>query len=87
MITEEKLETFRKYSGNIESWDRFGKPKDKQILTYKEWTLIDELIQNIKLIEKKLASESFELLTYEKLKASCDSIKTQHELIELANIQ
>jgi len=55
MITAEKLKIYKKCSGNIESWDRFGKKKDKSFLEYEEWELIDELIQNLELVEKGLA--------------------------------
>ena len=80
MITAEKLKIYKKYSGNIESWDRFGNKKDKKFLEYEEWELIDELIQNLELLEKGLASDSFASQTIDKLKKVCDSEKTQEEL-------
>ncbi len=83
MITTKKLKIYKKYSGNIESWDRFGKKVDKNFLKYKEWELIDELIQNIKLIEKGFASESFKSRTLNRLREVCDSERTQQELKSL----
>ena len=80
MITLERLKIYKKYSGNIESWDRFGKKKDKGFLEYEEWELIDELIQNIELVEKGLASESFKSQTLNKLNDACDNEKTQQDL-------
>jgi len=83
MITAEKLKIYKKCSGNIESWDRFGKKKDKSFLEYEEWELIDELIQNLELVEKGLASDSFKTQTLNKLNEICDSEKTKQELKSL----
>jgi len=30
MITTEKINVYKKYNGDIEGWDRFGKKKDKK---------------------------------------------------------
>lgn len=83
MITTEKLKIYKKYSGNIEGWDRFGKKKDKSFLEYEEWELIDELIQNLELVEKGLASDSFKSQTLDKLNSACDSENTKEELKSL----
>ncbi len=83
MITVEKLKIYKKYSGNIEGWDRFGKKKDKSFLEYEEWELIDELIQNLELVEKGLVSDSFKAQTLNKLNDACDCEKTKQELISL----
>lgn len=83
MITLEKLKIYKKYSGNIESWDRFGKDRDRSFLKYEEWELIDELIQNLELIENRLVSDSFKSQTLDKLKKVCDSEKTQNDLKSL----
>ena len=83
MITTEKLKMYKKYSGNIESWDRFGKKKDKDFLEYEEWELIDELIQNLEMVEKGFVSESFTSQIFDKLKEVCDSEKTQNDLKSL----
>jgi hypothetical protein len=61
----------------------FGKKKDKRIMPYKEWEMIDELIQNLELVEKGLASVDFKLQTLKKLSQACDSEKTQQELVSL----
>ncbi len=80
MITSDKLELYRKYSGNIENWDRFGKKKDRLLLEYEEWELIDELLSGLELIEKGLVSEGYQLRILEKVNESCDSDKTRQEL-------
>ena len=44
---------------------------------------IDELIQNLELVEKGLASVDFKLQTLKKLSQAFDSEKTQQELVSL----
>lgn len=84
MITSEKLKIYQKYFGNTEGWDRFGKPEDKEVLEYYEWNLIDKLIHRLELVEKGLASDSFNSQTLKDLKKVCDSEKTEQELKRLA---
>jgi hypothetical protein len=52
-------------------------------MPYKEWEMIDELIQNLELVEKGLASVDFKFQTLKKLSQACDSEKTQQELVSL----
>lgn len=80
MITLNKLRVYKKYSGNIESWDRFGKSKDRELLSYEEWQLIDVLLQKLDLVQKGLASENYNSQTIDKLVEVCDTEDTQSEL-------
>lgn len=59
------------------------KNKDKGFLEYKEWELIEELIHNLELIDKGLASDTFKQQTTNKLIENCDNDKTQLELKSL----
>lgn len=83
MITLQKIKIYKKYSGNIENWDRFGKMQDKGFLEYEEWELIDELIQNLELVQNGLTSACFKKDILHKLNDVCDSEKTQQELKSL----
>lgn len=56
MITKTKLEIYCKYLGDIDAFARIGTSQEKSIITDDEWMLIDELIQDMELIEKKLVS-------------------------------
>ncbi len=60
MITLEKLNIFEKYEGNDEGLFRFGKEKDKKVISYEEWSQIEKLLRQIYLVEKNLASKEFE---------------------------
>jgi len=59
MITQGKIKIYKKYSGNIDSWARSGSKKEKLIMTDNDWYIIDELIQDMSLAKKELASPTF----------------------------
>lgn len=84
MLTAKKITTYNKYSGDIDMWARMRKSRELEIMSDEDWTLIDELIQNIGLIEKGLASKAFEAETINKLNEVCDSIETKVMLENMA---
>jgi hypothetical protein len=83
MITSDKIRVYKKYSGNIENWDRYGKKKDKEVLEYEEWILIDEILDNLYLIEQKLTSNDYAIKITSKLNNVCDNKNTEEELKRL----
>lgn len=83
MITAEKIRIYKKYLGNIEDWDRFGKKNHKKSMNYDDWVLMDSILDDLFLVKNGLASDSFQKKTYTKLEDSCDTVKTQNELISL----
>ena len=62
---------------------RTGFNEEKELVDYETWTLIDELLQNLELVEKGLVSDSFKSQTIKKLEEVCDNEKTQQELKSL----
>lgn len=83
MITRDKLKIYKKYSADIDGWARVGKKSELEIMNDDDWTLIDELLQNLELVEKGLASDSIKSQILDKLNGSCDSDKTKQELKSL----
>lgn len=81
MITKDKLRIYEKYKGHIERWDRSGKKKDKGFLTYNEFDFIAQLIQELLLVERGLASEGYKSQTMDKLHNACDSEETKQMLL------
>lgn len=81
MITLQEVEVYKKYLGDIEALDRFGKKKDRAVLQYKEAVLIDRFVQDFEIIFKGLASKEFEKEVINRIRESCvdqitiDSIK------------
>lgn len=83
MITIEKIKVYIKYSGDIDMWARFGRRKEKENFSDNDWSLIEDLLQTLEIVEKGLASEGFKSKVLEKLEKSCDSIETQQKLKDL----
>jgi hypothetical protein len=71
MLTEEKLKIYKRYQGDIDSWARGGSKNEKLAMNENDWHIIDDLVQDISLIVKGLASKDFEDRVKERLKESC----------------
>lgn len=59
MITQRKIEIFKKFSGDIDHFARVGTPQDKIDISDKDWALIDNFLQDLELVDKGLAADSF----------------------------
>ena len=81
MITVEKLKIFEKYKGF--DYDRASE-RDVKILDYSEFMLIERLVQDIRLIRKRLAAKSYEQQTNVLLEESCDCLETIDYLKKMA---
>lgn len=84
MITIEKLNLFRKYKGDGDAFIRVGTKNEKSVMDYSDWRSIDDFIQEIGLIKKKLASEKFEESVTTKLKVYCENQSVIDELWRIA---
>ncbi|MBN8785640.1 MAG: hypothetical protein J0I84_00965 [Terrimonas sp.] len=80
MITQEKLKIYKKYDGNIDSWARSGRKKEKTIMEDKDWGMIDGLIQDLKLADRGLAAEVYINDIYKRMNENCDSAETVEEI-------
>jgi len=83
MITKDKLNIYKKYSGDIDAWARVGKRKELSIINDQEWSQIDTLINDLELIEKGHASDSFKHQTNKKLEEFCENEEIQKNLKSL----
>lgn len=59
MITIEKLDIYNKYKGDGDAFVRSATKNEKKIINGSDFLLIDNVIQDLKIIEKGLASKSF----------------------------
>lgn len=84
MVTENKIKIYRRHNGNIDSWARSGSEKEKSIMTDEDWYIINDLIQDLSLMKKGLASSSFSEDLNIKLKEICDTTSTVNKLQKLA---
>ncbi|RYY68498.1 MAG: hypothetical protein EOO13_12165 [Chitinophagaceae bacterium] len=84
MITIKKLKIFRKNNGDGDMWLKTTWPWQRNTMTADDWTTIGELIDDFKLIDRGLASDSYKEGVLEKINANCEDEKTIEELRKLA---
>ena len=72
MITTEKIKIFNSYGGDIDGLARDGRDYEKKLFDNNDWPLIDNLFQDIELINKELAAQTYIDQTLVKLKENCD---------------
>lgn len=75
MLTTEKVEIFKNYKGYYDGYYIQNK-NESRIISDDEWTLLNDLMQEIFLIRKGLAAESYELRILKKVQENCDSKET-----------
>ncbi len=68
MITKEKINIYKNYDGDIDGWARAGNKTEKELMTDKDWIIIDDLLQDIFLLKKGRSSSGFNQRTVKKLK-------------------
>ena len=80
MINKQKIKIFKKYNGDIDGFSRFGKKKEKNIISDEEWNVIDNVLQDLKMIKNGLCSTDYKNKTEEILNQ-----KFEKESIDLLN--
>jgi hypothetical protein len=58
MLTKSKVQTYKRFNGNIDGWVRVSR-KSKDDITETEWTQIDQLIQKLTICKRGLGSKEF----------------------------
>lgn len=84
MITIDKIKIYKRFNGDVDGWARIGTTEVKSIMNDDDWFLIDGFIQDISLVKKCLASDSFMKSINERLKENCDTDETIQAIKELA---
>lgn len=59
MITEQKIKIYRKYHGDIDGFSRGGRKYEKDLFENGDWSLIDNVLQDLELIKKGLCSADY----------------------------
>jgi phosphoenolpyruvate carboxylase len=72
MITIEKIKIFNNYGRDIDGLARVGRDFEKKLFDNDDWSLIDNLFQDIELINKRLAAQTYIVQTFAKLKDNFD---------------
>ena len=83
MLTTEKLNIFKHYSGDLNAL-RQTDSADKDAITAHDWFVIGNLIQDLRLVSRGLASASYAGRVEEELKNACDGEPTISSLRKMA---
>ncbi len=84
MITQEKIRLYQHFKGDVDMWARVGSKKQRAILDDGDWSLIDSCLQDIFIVNKGLASQSFSDNLDKKLNEVCDCQETIAVLEKIA---
>ena len=82
MLTSHKVEIFKSYKGFYDGY-HFQNDGVTKVISYDEWLLLSNLIQDIYLIRKVLSAKSFEYSVNERLLKNCDNQETINLIFEL----
>jgi len=72
----DKINIYKRLNGDVDGWARIGTKEEKSIMNDNDWFLIESFIQDINLVNKGLASDSFKDSINERLNENCDSEET-----------
>jgi len=84
MLTLKHITIYKSYNGDGDGFVRCASNEEKAYMSYKNWSLIEDFIQDIYLVKKGLVSEDFVENLYKKVHENCDSKETINELEQLA---
>lgn len=80
MITSNMIHIYKTFGGDIDSWVRNGSKKQLAVMDDNDWFLIENLLQDISLLKKGLASESFANDLSRRLEENCDNEETIEQM-------
>lgn len=84
MITKRKLRIYADYKGDIDNWTRFDSKEEKQLIGKGEWSTIESLIQDFRLVKEQLGPEGYYQKVIERANEICDNNQTIEELKRMA---
>lgn len=84
MITKKKISIYMKYSGDIDAWARTMSKSSSANMNDNDWSLMNEFLQDFRIIKQGLASQEYVERFHKKLKESCDNEATIKQIKKLA---
>ena len=78
------LDTYQTFDGDIEEWARISRGRDASGITDDDWSLIEELLQGLSLINSGQASPDFSASIQTLLMESTADEQTRAALREMA---
>lgn|GEM_PF-698249 len=85
MITLTHIKIYKKYNGDVDGFSRSAIAKERMVMQNGDWTRIESFIQDLVIIKKGLASETFEQTTNDALENECMNGQVIQELKEIAD--
>ena len=85
MITESKLDTYIKFRGDIDGWARAASDAEAQAFSEEEWSDIQKLLSDLKVVRNGLGSAAFAARVHERLKdlAASPEVASRLEGLEI----
>ena len=84
MINKEKLDIYNSYNGQIDRWARVESNEQKLKIETDDWFLIGALLQDIRLIERGVASYAYKVYAEKNMRENCESVELILELKKMA---
>ncbi len=84
MLTLKHLYIYQSYDGDVEGFTRSAKKWENAVMAYNDWTLIESLVQDIRLVDRNLAAAPFAMQLEIKLRDSCDGEEVVLQLKSMA---
>lgn len=84
MITLSKLETYKRYKGDGDSYGRASRPAERESVNDSEWYLIDLLLQDATVLNRKLGSEQRNAEATQRLTENCENAEVVAEIRRMA---
>ena len=82
-ITEQMLEIYKRFDGDIDGFIRIGTLQEKEVLPEKDFVYVSNILQSMRLIKKGLASKDFEEGIKIETENVCENQRVQNILSEL----
>lgn len=80
MITLKNLHLYKKYVGDADVFARSASAREKAVSTGRKWSGIDQLLQDLVIVRRDLASDGFVCALKQRINLLCDSRETIEEL-------
>ncbi|MCD2450345.1 hypothetical protein GO003_008095 [Methylicorpusculum oleiharenae] len=84
MITQYKLEIYKRYNGDLDGWCLLGGDREKTLMNDHDWFEIQELVQKVTLLKQGVVSQAFAQLINQAIQIQTDNEETANLLKELA---
>jgi hypothetical protein len=86
MITKEKLSIYQRYDGDSDGWARANVPREQAAMVDEDWREIDELLMQVSLVKKELATKSFADAVRLQLEKSTADASVAAQIFAIASI-